>query len=419
MCDTLSELRGGLSRYAAGFDAAVLSASQAQSVVEAATAVERMAAVLKAKAAARWAECRAWKGAGERSAASHLARATASTLGQAAEAIATARRLESLPALDAAARGGELSAEQTAAIADAAGADPAAEADLVAQAKDLSLAELRAECARTKAAACADLEARRRRIHARRSLRDWTDADGVWHLHLRHNPEVGAQVMAALAPLRDRLFQRARAEGRREPIEAYGADALVETVCPRPAGDDAGDKPPPSRPGAKVVVRVDLPALLRGRPLEGETCEVAGFGPVAVSAVRDLLDTADPFLAAVVTHGEAVVGVAHLGRRPRAVQQTALEWLYPTCAAAGCSATSFLENDHRVEWAESHLTVLDLLDRLCARHHDRKTLDGWALVEGRGKRAFVAPDDPRHPRHPARAHDPPHASEADGSLLTT
>ena len=136
-------------------------------------------------------------------------------------------------------------------------------------------------------------------------------------------------------------------------------------------------------------------------------CEVAGFGPVAVSAVRDLLDTGDPFLAAVVTSGEQVVGVAHRGRRPNVLQQTALEWLYPTCAVEGCSAATWLENDHRLEWATSHLTVLDLLDRLCSHHHDRKSLDAWALVEGRGKRDFVPPDDPRHLRH---AHAPPAAA---------
>jgi hypothetical protein len=127
-------------------------------------------------------------------------------------------------------------------------------------------------------------------------------------------------------------------------------------------------------------------------------CELAGFGPVAVSAVRDLLDTADPFLAAVVTKGKEVVGVAHLGRRPTAAQQTALEWLYPTCAVEGCSSVAWLENDHRIDWAKRRVTVLDLLDRLCSHHHDLKSLDRWGLVEGRGKRAFVPPDDPRHHR---------------------
>ena len=154
---------------------------------------------------------------------------------------------------------------------------------------------------------------------------------------------------------------------------------------------------------AKIIVRVDLPALLRGQVGPGECCEIAGYGPVAASAVRDLLDTGDPFLAAVVTKGDKVVGVAHLGRRANAHQQTALEWLYPTCAVEGCSAIAWLENDHRVDWAASHTTVLDLLDRLCSHHHDRKTIDNWALVPGRGKRAFVDPDDPRHPRRPARA----------------
>jgi hypothetical protein len=122
--------------------------------------------------------------------------------------------------------------------------------------------------------------------------------------------------------------------------------------------------------------------------------------------VRDLIDTGDPFLAAVVTKGERVVGVAHLGRRPTAAQQTALEWLYPTCAAQGCGAVAFLEFDHRVDWARSHVTVLDLLDRLCSHHHDLKTIDGWALVAGRGKRPFVPSEDPRHPRN---AHAPPAA----------
>jgi hypothetical protein len=150
-------------------------------------------------------------------------------------------------------------------------------------------------------------------------------------------------------------------------------------------------------PGPRSSCGVDLPALLRGYLCEGELCELAGFGPLAVSAVRDLIGTRDPFLAAVVTRGQQVVGVAHLRRRPSAHQQTALEWLYPTCAVEGCSSLSWLENDHRLDWAKTHTTVLDLLDRLCSHHHDLKSLDGWALVAGHGKRAFVPPDDPRHP----------------------
>jgi hypothetical protein len=404
MCDRFGQFRDALFRYAAGFDASVLSAQQAAAVVADAAAIEKMAATLKGLAASRAAEAGAWREAGERSAAHHLARTTGTSVGQAAEVLDTARRLEQLPAVAAAARSGELSAQQAAAVAAAASADASAERRLLEAAGRSSLGELREECARTTAAALPDPEARRRQIHAGRYLRAYTDAEGAWNLRMRHNPEVGAEVMAAIEPVRDRLFRAARAEGRREASEAYAADALVELA--RSGGGGAAAERS-SRTRAKIIVRVDLPALLRGRPAEGEVCELAGFGPVAVSAVRDLIDTADPFLAAVVTRGQRVVGVAHMGRRPRAHQQTALEWLYPTCAVEGCSATTFLENDHRVDWAKTHLTVVDLLDRLCSHHHDRKSLEGWALVEGHGKRAFVPPHDHSHPR---RAHAPPDAA---------
>lgn len=156
-----------------------------------------------------------------------------------------------------------------------------------------------------------------------------------------------------------------------------------------------------------MLVRVDLPALLRGYPVGEETCAVVGHGPVAVSALRDMLDCGDPFLAAVVTSGEQVCGVAHLGRRVTAKQRSALECLYPTCAVEGCNALAFLEIDHREDWARTHTTLLELTDRFCGHHHYLNTREAWMLVEGTGKRAFVPPDDPRHPRYRQRAHSPP------------
>ncbi len=56
MCDTLGELSEGLRRYAAGFAAPLLSAADAQRVVEAAAAIEGIAATIKALAAARVSE---------------------------------------------------------------------------------------------------------------------------------------------------------------------------------------------------------------------------------------------------------------------------------------------------------------------------------------------------------------------------
>jgi hypothetical protein len=148
----------------------------------------------------------------------------------------------------------------------------------------------------------------------------------------------------------------------------------------------------------RVMIRVDLDALLRGVALEGELCEIAGYGPVPVSVVEDLLGTESPFIVGLLTKGQALSGVYHHGRHPNAHQRSALDFLYPTCAAEGCSSRAGLQYDHREDFATTRITAFDLLDRLCGHHHRKKTREGWALVEGRGKRAFVPPDDPRHPR---------------------
>lgn len=224
VCKTLVELCVAMRRFAVAFDPSALSGAEAESVVVAAGAIERMAAAVKGLAAARSAGEGMWKASGDRSAAHHLARVTGTSVGRAGEILDTARRLVELPVAAAAARSGELSAEQAGAVARAAGADPAAEPRLVELARSASLAELREECGRVRAAAEPDPEGRRRSIHDGRFLRGHTDAEGAWHLHMRDNPEVGAEIMAALEPIRDRLFKAARAEGRQEPAEAYPPD---------------------------------------------------------------------------------------------------------------------------------------------------------------------------------------------------
>ena len=228
MCVSIDELRRSVADYAAGFDAALLSSAHAERVVDEASSIERIASTVKALAAARVAETGGWRAEGDRSPAHHLARRTGTTVVQAASAIDTARRLETLPETSAAARRGELSAEAASAIAAAAGVDPRAEHALLETARRVPLAELRERCARTVAAAQADPEARRARIHQRRSLRSYTDTEGEWHLHCRNNPEVGAAIMAALEPFREAIFRHARSEARHEPPEAYAADALTE-----------------------------------------------------------------------------------------------------------------------------------------------------------------------------------------------
>jgi hypothetical protein len=71
------------------------------------------------------------------------------------------------------------------------------------------------------------------------------------------------------------------------------------------------------------------------------------------------------------------------------------------CTDEDCTRTWRLENDHRIGWKQTQRTRLDEIDPLCEHGHDLKTYFGWSLVPGKGRRAFVPPTDPRHPKYRA------------------
>ena len=333
-----------------------------------------------------------------------VARSAGSTAREVEGSVKAADALSQLPDAELAARQGRLSTTQLALVTEGAKGDPGAAAELVAVAERSSLKELADEVGR-RLSAGPGAEERRKAAHAGRYLRAHTGSDGAWYLHAKGTVEDGAQVMAAITPLADRAFDQARKAGKRQEPDAYAFDGLVALATAGGAG----------RLNINLSVHMDWDCIIRGFPLEGERCEIVGVGPTTPQAVLALLGTGDPFIKAILTKGQDVVGVAHLGRRPNAYQRSALDWLFPTCAAEGCGASSsWLETDHREDWARTHFTVLGLLDRLCPRHHRMKTHQGWKLVDGKGKRPFVGPDDPRHPRHHQATAGPPGTSGISG-----
>ena len=395
MFPSTSELRTAVTAFASRFDADAVDPAEAARLVADWAAIEHAAATVKGLAAARVASTSAWRGSGAPSAAGWLARTTGSTAARAREQLATAEQLRALDAIGAAARRGEVSPTQVAAIAGAAAADPTAERRLLEAAPRQSVAELRLACARTKAAADPDPDATAARIHAARCLRRWSSADGVHHLHASGPAELLARIDSALAPRVEARFAAARAEGGYESHDAYAFDALVDLV------DEKGAPAPArARTRFRAVLRVDWTALLRGRVDEGETCEIAGLGPVSVARARELLG--DAVLHLVITRGVGVANVTYLGRGPSAAQRIALLWQMPTCSRLGCNRTARIEVDHRRPYAADRVTELANLDPLCGHDHRLKTNEGWALVEGTGKRLFVPPDHPDHPRHAQR-----------------
>ena len=134
----------------------------------------------------------------------------------------------------------------------------------------------------------------------------------------------------------------------------------------------------PQGADAKIIVRVDLPALIRGRAVAGETCEIAGCGPIPVSVVKDWMH--DAFLAAVLTDGTEIGKVIHLGRQFKSLQKTVLQWQDPVCARKGCSNRLGLEYDHFEDWALTHTTRTTAAKRFCHACHALKTA-GWIVSE--------------------------------------
>jgi len=143
---------------------------------------------------------------------------------------------------------------------------------------------------------------------------------------------------------------------------------------------------------------VDWDALRRGYAAAGEICDIPGVGPVSVQTLRELLP--DAVVALVLTKGIEVRNVTHFGRRATAAMYTALQWQVPLCANIACTNVLGIQIDHSIGWAETLRTRLDELDPLCGSHcHKLKTEQNWALVTGTGRRAFVPPDHPDHPRN--------------------
>jgi hypothetical protein len=459
MCRELRALRQSIATYASEFDARCLNGDQASEVVRVCAQIEASAASIKALAAARAAESRDWQLEGYRSAADQLAHDAGMSPTSAKRALDVGRRMADQPEVAAAALAGELSLEQASAVSDGVAVKPTKARDLIDKAKRGSLTELNEEVARVKAANT-DPEQRRVARHAKRSFRRWTDRDGAFQAHLYGHPEDGAGMWRMLDPVRRRLNAlRNESGGAKDTFEGLDYDAVM-AIASIAAGKDgelgladllelglfpqldpslisgrtnhaedraesdhgdllstlaATDRPAPPSPGKRrrakrlagspirLMIRVDMDALLRGFPLEGELCEIPGYGPVPVSVIEHLLATESPFIIGLLTKGQAVTGVYHHGRHPNAYQRSALDFLYPTCAAETCSSREGLQYDHREDFARNGITGFDLLDRLCGYHHYKKTREGWALVEGQGKRAFVPPDDPRHPHYRERA----------------
>ncbi|MBV9953397.1 MAG: DUF222 domain-containing protein, partial [Acidimicrobiia bacterium] len=295
---------------------ASLSSQGAESLFTDVLAAERSIVALKLELASRFAENHGAK------AADDLARKSGTSKGKAKGTLDTAKKLKDQPEVEDAVRNGELSEEQASLIADAADVNPSAAGDLVKKAKNGSINDLKQECSRAKAAADPDEEATHARIHRNRSFRTGTNADPAFWGSIFGTTADGSDFMAHFQPFRERLFQRNRKAGIYLTSEQLDFDALMEmarvayqnlTGTPASDSDEAIPMPPPPKAPKNVYVVVNFDAMVdRAEPGE-ETAYIAGFGPVPISVVREVMN--DAFLVGVVMQGTEVAKIKRFGRR--------------------------------------------------------------------------------------------------------
>jgi hypothetical protein len=424
----VAELAAELQSIVAGFDPALTGARDCLDLVGVFCDLEHAASAGLALAARRVAQTSLWAHHGHRTAAHWLAAKTGRSVGEAMRLLETAEVAEAAPATMEALKNGDLSIPKARAVGKAEAADPDAGAELVERAgsEAVSVREIETDAARIVHAASGETEASRaERIRRNRSFRVGSNGDGSsWFHGIGPTTDI-ARLEAALKPILDDIFQDARQQGRREPVDAYTYDALM-TLTERGAiggrhpgtssgGDSAADTPSGEEQDtprgarrtsdrhshAKVIVRADLAALDRGHTEPGELCEIAGHGPIPVADVWDMID-GGAFIAGIVTRGTDIVALRHLGRRPTALQRTVLEWeTAGTCAVEGCTNTVRIEIDHVDPWARTHTTDIDQLAGICSKCHRRKTHHGFTL-------------GPRLPTGKRRLHPPGEHNEQPG-----
>jgi hypothetical protein len=349
-----------LLRALSDFDPARHSGDDCLAVAEKLARTEKACAAARAMAAARAADAGSHRAKGFIDPVDWLARVSGTSQGEAQRELATAKRLEIMPATLAALSAGELSLAQAEEIARTERECPGAEREMLQLAQRDSLRTLRDE-GRKKRLASIDVDELARRQRQARSFRHWRDELGMVQVHAALEPHVGIALVNRLDAETDRARRAApRAERLATPWECSAADAFAAMIT-------GAGKGHPTR--ADVVVVCDVAS---------GASHIVGGGPVPSDTVREFLD-AGAFVKAVLHDGVDVTHVRHYGKHPPAVLQTVIELGPPPgfdgmrCSVSGCSRRHHLERDHIDPRANGGAWSRDNVEPKCWYHHVEKT----------------------------------------------
>ena len=313
------------------------------------------------------------------SCAEWLAWRTGRTLAAARENVRVAHALKELPLTAEAMKSGQLSYTKARTMMRVA--QPETEATLLEFAQSTSAARLE-QLARRWKTLSRDGEISAEEVrHRSRTFSVAIDADGMYVVRGRLEPEVGAVLMRAIEAASDALYrgEDAEARPRNRQRRADAAGLVAERALAAGFGGESGTR----AERYQVVVHTDAATLSE----RGETgrSELDGVRVCAETSRRMACDAAR--VAMCHRDGEVV----SVGRRQRTIPphiRRALEERDRGCRYPGC-ASRFTEAHHVKHWADGGETSLANTVLLCRRHH-RLVHEGQTrmALDRDGKAAF-------------------------------
>jgi hypothetical protein len=382
-----------LAQFVRSTDPVAISGDEAREIVALLAEMERTCASGIALLTPRVVETGSYAKSGYASAPDWLAACAGSSSATAKARLSAAERAAAIPELAEALHEGTLSSPQLNLVTSAASVDPDAAGTLLETAASSGHQELAdaanhlKACARSKETE----RARRARIHASRHLR-WRQAEGGGVRGEFLCDEVAWARVAPALEAATKARAKAAGAGCVDSYEAHRLDAFLDLL--------SGQGTSTSRP--RVLVHVDAEALRRGTTAKGETCEIAGIGPVPVAAVTELLGEGS--MEFLVKEGADVRTITKSSRHLAQKTASALQARDRSCVVPGCGKSLGLQGDHCVvDYAAGGPTEIQNLALLCSGHHDMKTYGGWKIVGGPGRWKWVPPKDPPSAGRIARA----------------
>jgi hypothetical protein len=308
------------------------------------------------------------------------------------KAAKTAAALEKMPRTRAKLARGEINEEHADAAADAAARVSPEAADGLAEQAATRPADLFAKETRSWANARerdAQKAERQARLHAAREVTTWTDADGMWCLLAKFDPDASQELRKALTRETDRLW---RADGGRDgrpddvrtPAQRR-ADALAALML---GGQTSGAAKRP-HPKHMVAVRIDASRCSED--------------PTGVAEYVDGTPLSQPTLERIACGAEFVATVLGVsgetlwqGRRHRLA--TDAQWTNLIARDGGCfccdAEPAHCQAHHIVPWEPPGRgpTDIDNLVLVCTRTHHLVHEQGYRLVWVDGKWTLAPPE---------------------------